>query len=247
MSHRILAAVAAVVVLLGTGRVSAAEPFRDTAHKYALDLPDGWEVMPPQDFAAMNTTVRQRDPDDPFLLLTAFRPTGMTGFPVRGKNVLVVVSTLPTDKPDKPFPEFEKEITQIFTRRGHRGQSELRVPLAFDERRKRVTVQTTLLGKFEYDAAFLGKDELIILQCLCEERILKDHLPTFEKLADSFRFEDPNAPPPPPAPPSLLDRTLGPIGATAQMAVVGGVVGVLVLVIGVFMMKRSPDRREPRF
>jgi hypothetical protein len=243
---RLLAAVAAVLVLLGAGWVSAAETFRDTAHKYALDLPDGWEVVSPKDLRELNTTARQSNPHDALVRLAAFRPVGTVGL-ARGKNPLAVVISIPNTRPDMTFRDFERELTFLFATRNH-GRTILRTPLAFDEQKKRLIVQCNLNDSLaEYSGAFLGKDEVLIVSAAAERRTYPDHVPTFEKIVNSFRFEDPSAPPAPPAPPSFLDRTLGPLGQTEQMAIVGGVVGVLVLVVGVLLLGRSPQRRGPAF
>jgi hypothetical protein len=243
-SWRLLSVAVVAVVLLGAGRVSAAETFRDTAHKYALDLPDGWEVVPSSDLPAVNAAYGS--PRNPLKTITAFREVGTVGIPVKGKRPLVVVHLILFYRPEMTFEEFEKEFTRRFTL-GVVGRLFLRAPLAFDEQRKRVIAQFNDEVIGEYSGGFLGKDEAIAVSGVVERRAFNDHLPTFEKVVDSFRFEDPNAPPAPPAPPSLLDRTFGPLGQTAQLAIVGGVVGVLVLVVGVFLMRRPPERRGPGF
>jgi hypothetical protein len=242
--HRLVAAGLAVAAVCTSGPARAGELFRDTVHKYVLEVPDGWEVVPPKDMAVLHQATRPDDPDKPYILLAAFRRVGTVGIPTRGRQPLALVTVLPTDKPDMTFAEFEKEITRVFTRRDARGWTNLRAPLAFDETRKRVTVQTTHHGVGEYDAGFLGKEEVIVLQCAAEERTFKDHQPAFEKLADSFRFEDPGAQPAADQTTALdkmLKTNLGPNG---QMVAIGIGVTVVVLVLGVVFMRGKPDRHR---
>src|SRR5439155_12680924 len=94
-------------------------------------------------------------------------------------------------------------------------------------------------------AAHLGKDELVLVNCLTEEQSFKEHRPTFEKLTDSFRFEDP-ADPAPAAEPTGLDKMLKTnLGPTGQMVGVGVGVAAVVLVVGlVFLRGGKPARKH---
>ncbi len=236
----------AIVLTMSASAAGAAEPYRDTAHKFALDVPDGWQVMLPRDLAEFNAAAsrRSRDPS-----IAGFRPVGTVGIPVRGKHPLVVVSAIANPKAELSFAEFEKSITEVFTEDHTFGYRVLRTPLAFDEPRRRATMQCHDDAIGIYAVAFLGKDEMILIGCLCERRSYETHLPTFKALAESFRFEGPDAVPvAPPPPPSLLDKTFGSIGPTGRTAIMGGAVAVVVLALGAVLMRGgdAPERRRRR-
>jgi hypothetical protein len=244
--NRLVIGLAAVTLLGFAGPVRGGETYRNAAHKYAIDLPDGWEARPwetseftwTRERGATKTATRVDDRG------TTLCPIGAAG----DKLPAAIIEALPHDRPDEvTFAEFEKVMTRVFTTRDRFGRSDLRTPLAFDEQRKRMVVQINDGERAAYAAGFFGKTEIVVILCAADRRSYPDHLPMFEKMVDSFRFEHPSAPAAPPAPPAFLERTFGPLGQTAQMAIVGGVVGVLVLVAGVLLMGRSPPRREPRF
>ena len=235
---------AATVALTLAGTGQAAEPYRDTAHKFALDVPDGWEVMQPRDLAAFNaaSSRRNRTPS-----VAGLRPAGTVGIPVRGKHPVVLVAAIPIDQAELSFAEFEKDMTRVFTDEHLFGPGGLRSPLAFDEPRRRATMQCQDDTLAVYSVASLGKDEVILVNCLCERRSYETHLPTFRALADSFRFDADAVPPAPPRPPSALDRVLGPLGPTGRMAAIGAAVGLGVLLVGAVLTRggQQSRRRDP--
>lgn len=231
-----------VAGLAGGGR--AAEPYRNAAHRFALDVPDGWEALPPRDLAAYaaNNGRRDRMPT-----VAGFRPAGTGGAP-KGKHPLVLVSAMKNPKAELSFAEFETSITEVFTADHVFGYRFLRTPLAFDEPRRRATLQCQDDTIGAYSVAFLGRDDMILVGGLCDRRGYTDQLPTFRALADSFRFDDPNAPPAPPPPPSLLDKVFGSVGPAGRTAAVGGAVAVVVLGLGAVLSRGGrPDRRRRDF
>jgi hypothetical protein len=232
----------AAAFLLVAGPVRA-EPYKDAAHKFALDVPDGWEVVPAKELAALNAAARRADPRDSLTRVAAFRPAGTGKSPTPWKHPRVTVASIPFHEPDATFKDFEKVLTRVFTMRNAYGQTNLRAPLAFDESKKRLIVQCNNDdGQAEYAAGFIGEKEIIIVSGLVERKAYKEHLPTFEKVVESYRFEDPSAAPPGGESP-YLDRVLGTkLGRNGQTAAIGVGVAVVVLLVGSVFLKEKPGR-----
>jgi hypothetical protein len=235
---RVLVAGLAAAALAAPAR--GGEPYKDAAHKFALVLPDGWEVVPDKELAAFNADNRQDNPRDRYVRIALFRPAGQGGSPGNWKYPMASVVTIPFKEPDATFQDFEKVLTRVFTRRNPNGRSNLRVPLAFDEQRKRLIVQWDIDdGRLaEYSGGYIGKEEVVVVSGLVERKAYRDHVPTFEKFVDSFRFDD--DPAGKPAEPPYLDKLLKTnLGPTGQMAVVGLGVAAVVLLVGMVVLKEK--------
>lgn len=240
----------AAIILLAGATPAAAQSYQDKTHHFSVDLPDGWEVIPPDELRQVNATLRKYVLESDASLAAAFRPIGSK----RGAMPVVVAHVDGEMNNGVPFEQFERQFGRNFeaARARKRSGRQIRTTMArpvYDRERKRATFAASVTQEDGgpigmYTVYALGPDGAVVLTGYADAETFRDHVPAFVATADSVRFEEP------PAPTdylSALDRLVGrPVGEYGRMAIVGGVSAAVVLLVGMVAWRGTPAPRRVR-
>jgi hypothetical protein len=153
-------------------------------------------------------------------------------------------------KDSTPFEDLEKELTRDYEA-SERGEPEATLRLArrllstrpeFDRERKRFTARGTVGRPGDVSTTVsvgrLSPNGLLILHGFTRPGGSEADLAVIQKMVESFRSDEPPAPPP-----SFLDRIFGDrVGPTGRMAIVGVVIALLVVAVGAVFLREKPAR-----
>lgn len=237
--------IAAVLLVLAAGRAGA-DPYHNAEYKFGVELPPGWRAMRSGELKQVNAVMNRAMEVVEIKYVAGFRyGTGDLG------KVPFALVQLDTEPAGMSFDELEKEITRDIAV----AKSNARDPAVWARVARRITIEDPVFDRDRkrltskgwatqrnprvgfYSVGCLGPDGLVIVHCFAEEKDFKAHEADFVKLCDSFKF-DGEEKPAPAAPPTALDKLFGPsLGPTGQMAIVGAVVAVVVLVFGVLFLR----------
>jgi hypothetical protein len=244
-SNALLAAAALALVSAAPGR---ADPYHNTEYHFRVDLPPGWTVLSAEELRRTNAVLEKMFPGMEVTMVAGFQPR--KGDFVDTGCVLVQVDRRVTNKTS--FEELERELKRDVPA-SRRGEPEATLRLVrriiydvptFDHERGRYTLTGIVPIKpgkvYMSSVGYLGPDGLVILHGFTRVGGARSELDPFTQLSDSFRFEEPEKPR------SVLDRVFGDqIGQVGRMAIIGGVIAVLVVIIGALGMREKP--RAPRW
>lgn len=252
MSHRtrLLAAVVAVLVSAG---LAAAQPYVDSTRHFTLEVQPGWRALTLKEIDLANSVMAQRMPEQKVQYIAGFQLIGspLLRFPY------VLVSAHPGATSGMTFDQMEKTILKDL-----HGPDLGRVQQAFpemaggvtfesptlDRARRRIVVQSrSVLADGSairgLTVIHLGSEGFVVVNCYDQDLSFERRLPTFDRINDSFRFDDGYAFTPFEAQPFWRRLIGNPAGEMAAAGIVCGVVGGLCgLILQLFTRKKPQPR-----
>lgn len=212
------------VILLWVAAAGAEEMYRNEARHFSMDVPDGWEVMPPQVLAAANESGRDLAGPHYAAYLAGLRRRADPPQPI------ILIQFEPANLRSKSPEELEKRLTDTLNtvvRQAKGMLSDLGRDMSGDEvvldwPAKRFIVRTRMsaggMTAAGYSVGVIGRDGIVLLHCYTLHSELRQWLPTFHAVADSVRFDPGYQFDPPQA--SATDLVFGVLGGVALVAVV---------------------------
>jgi hypothetical protein len=196
MQSTTVPALAAGIFLLAINE-GRAESYRDDAHHFTLQLPEGWGRMPPDALAAANAS-GQDWPVPKSDFLAGFHRTT----PARAGSPIILLQFEPERLEGKSLEEIERKWSrdsQRVARLGEglvaNGRSSLSVePVVIDRDAKRLTLRVRMDVPGApplacYTVGTIGKRGIVLLHCYTAEAEFAQWLPELIAIADSVHFD----------------------------------------------------------
>lgn len=232
------------MLLLAIGSVLAVsasargEEFREKDRRFSLQLPPGWGTIPKDALERANALANRASVGVTIHYVAGFQVLGQP--PMNYPYVLV--QPLPMPREANSYEDIEKALAKEFnaevkqavvknteqTFRGLVDNLAIGSPV-LDRAKNRVVLRLEMnapgLGKIQgLSIGSLGSKEIVFLHCYAVADEFKQHLPTFEALADSFTFDTGYA-----FTPGQGTTVLGNVtGGAVRGGLIGGVIGALV-------------------
>jgi hypothetical protein len=212
----------AVLLLLLLPAVATAGTYENPIHGFALELPPGWVEAGPE-------VKLEAPPDAPFRFLGALT----TGSAAVLDHPYVVLQFTPAPLDRMTLEAFEKQIVTAL-RRGIPGVASAEWDRDRRRLRMRGVARHAELGPvFSYHVAFPATDGIVQLNAYALQDEFEATVPTFERIAESFRFEEGRA-----WTPRVADEPGGNDG-WMRILVVAGVGAAAGVIVGLLRRRKS--------
>jgi hypothetical protein len=197
-SVRSLAAILAAFAAVGT---ASAEPYRDAARHFTVEVPKGWRAMTAGELEEVNDMARRLSPEYPVEVVAGFYPRG-AGFS-EYPHILVHMKSaalrgLTYEEIEKSFNQQLSSAARDLRRANSDGHRTFEVAKAVVDRNRNRIIFTSRdqfrhrFGSSDVRGFCVGhftSDGVIFVESYCADKDWAEYVPVFSRLNDSFRLD----------------------------------------------------------
>jgi hypothetical protein len=182
-----------IIVLVACCLPAHAEEYRDPVRHFSLQIPEGWGKAPPELVATANELGKRTN----MSFDVGFQPVGQPA----GVCPYVLIQFIPGNV--SSYEEVERDLAkgaQAGLRRGEGLLSDVIKKAAlhsvvFDRKNNRALSRIAFTGadgrkRQAISYSMLGKLGFVSLNCYAYDEDFETHLPTFNRMAESFRYDE---------------------------------------------------------